>query len=71
MKVVEDEYHFVLVCIVLRDIRIKCLKPFYNRGPTKAKFASLMSDMSNNTILRLSKYVYKAFGFRTNVCVNP
>jgi hypothetical protein len=67
MKVMEDEYHFMLVCPVLRDIPILCLKPFYNRWPT---FISLMSDMSNNTIFRLSKYVYKAFEFRKNVYVN-
>jgi hypothetical protein len=29
-----------------------------------------MSDMSNNSILRVSKYVNKAFKFRKNVCVN-
>jgi hypothetical protein len=49
-KVVEDTHHFGLVCPVLRDIRIKCLKPFYNSWCTKAKVGSLMSDMSNNTI---------------------
>jgi hypothetical protein len=34
MNVVEDEYHFLLVCPVLRNIRIACLKPFFTRWPT-------------------------------------
>jgi hypothetical protein len=67
MNVVEDEYHFLLVCPVLRNIRIVCLKPFFTRWPTINKFSQLMSDTSTSNILRLSTYICKASELRNNL----
>jgi hypothetical protein len=67
MNVVEDEYHFLRVCPVLRNIRIACLKPFLTMWPTINKFSQLMSDTSNSNILRLRKYICKASELRNNL----
>jgi hypothetical protein len=64
----EDEYHFLLVCPVLRNIRSACLKPFFTRWPTINTFSQLMSDTSTSNILRLSKYIVKPPNFGT-ICI--
>ena len=59
--VIEDEYHFLLVCPVYRELRQKYLKPYYCHWPTINKFEKLMSSESTSIIYSLSKYVYFAF----------
>ena len=60
MKVIENEYHFLLVCPHYRDLRIKCLQPYFCRWPSLNKFDQLLSSTSKTTILRLAKFIYLA-----------
>ena len=59
--VIEDEYHFLLVCPLYRELRQNYLKPYYCHWPTINKFENLMSSKSTSIIYSLSKYVYFAF----------
>ena len=55
---VENEYHFLLVCPLYRELRKKYLKSYYCRWPTLNKFDQLMSSKSKNELFNLSKYIY-------------
>ena len=64
MNVLEDEYHFLLVCPKYRNLRINYLKPYFCHWPSLNKFDSLMSSTSVDTINNLSKYIYSAMKMR-------
>ena len=38
MGMIEDEYHFLLVCLSFSDIRRQCLPSYYSRWPSVTKF---------------------------------
>ena len=61
---IENEYHFLLVCPLYRDLRIKYFKPYYCRWPTLNKFDDLMCNTSKKVILNVAKYIYFAFQLR-------
>ena len=61
---VENEYHFLLVCPLYRELRKKYLKSYYCRWPTLNKFDQLMSSKSKNELFNLSKYIYFATKLR-------
>ena len=63
-KLVESEYHFLLVCPLYRELRQKYMKSYYCRWPTLNKFDSLMSADNKRTILSLAKYIYYASELR-------
>ena len=65
-KLVESEYHFLLVCTLYMKLRQKYMKSYYNRWPTLNTFDSLMSSDNKRTILMLSKYIYYASELRRN-----
>ena len=60
LNVVESEYHFLLVCPNLLELRRKYLPPYYCHWPNLNKFDSLMSSSSKKTLLNLAKFVYHA-----------
>ena len=57
MNVIENEYHFLLCCPFLNELRRSILKPFFCRWPTLNKFVILMTKSS---IFKLSKFIYYA-----------
>ena len=59
LNVVENEYHFLLVCHFYRNILKKNFKKYYLAWPTINKFESLMTTENKRTILNISKYLYK------------
>ena len=61
MNVIEDEYHFVLVCPLYRQLRLEILPKYYRRWPTKNKFIRLLTSTSIVLLNKLAKFVYIAF----------
>ena len=55
MNVIENEFHFLLVCPKYRHLKCKYFKPYFCQWPNVNKFEILMSRQNRNTLLKLSK----------------
>ena len=64
MSKIEDEFHFLLVCPMYRELRRKYLKAYFCHWPTLHKFDILLSSTSFKTVLNLSKFIYYAMKIR-------
>ena len=60
MNVVENEYHFLLVCPFYREIRYRCLPNYYCSWPSIQKFRNIMTSSQKSIINKLAKYLYLA-----------
>ena len=67
MKVIENEYHFLLVCPRYHVLRTKYLPRYYLRWPTLNKFVQLMSSENVNLLIRLSKFNHQAWLLRNEI----
>ena len=65
MKVIEDEYHFLLVCPIYRELRTKLLPKYFCRWPTRNKFIKSLNEEQNSILKKLAKFVYLANEKRT------
>ena len=63
-NVIEDEYHFLLVCPFYRDLRRKYFKTYYFSSPNLHKFNLLMQTRSSTILKKLAKYLIEAFDKR-------
>ena len=64
MNVIEDEYHFLLVCPTYRDLRKIYLKPYFYTWPSIQKFKMLMSSKSLKMLRNISIFLKNAFSQR-------
>lgn len=60
MKVLENEYHFTLVCPRYHDLRRAILPKYYCNWPTNHKFVGLMKSSQSGVLFKLAKFVYLA-----------
>ena len=58
MQVIENEYHFVLVCPFYRKLRHEILPKYYNSWPNKDKFKALLQTSNKGLLWKLAKFVY-------------
>jgi len=58
MNVIEDEYHFILVCLLYRDIRRGYFPSYYCHWPTASRFQSLLSSNQSSLLNKVAKYIY-------------
>ena len=63
-NLVENEYHFLLVCSLYRELRKQYLKPYFCRWPTLNKFDALMSNTNRKSLLNVAKFIYYAMNLR-------
>ena len=70
MGVIENEYHFLLICPKYYNIRQKFIKDCYYRWPTVQKFEKLISSNNPEILLSLSKYLFNAFREREQAETN-
>ena len=63
----EDEFHFILVCPVYVDLRIKFIKPYYFRKPSMYKLIQLLNVTSTKWLSNLGKYLNNAFKRRSQM----
>ena len=64
-SVIEDEYHFLLICPVYNQLRNIYIKNYYSVHPNHHKFVALLSNTKKNILQNLSMFVYYAMKFRT------
>ena len=57
---IEDEYHFILICPVYRDLRIQYIKSYYFRHPSMYKLVCLFDIKSVKVLTNLCKYLNAA-----------
>ena len=60
LNVLEDEYHFVIICQRYNDLRRKYIKPYYYIRPVMFKFLDLIQSTSLIIVKNLAIFVYKA-----------
>ena len=61
---IQDEYHFVLVCLVYDSIRKKYISSFYYKRPNVFKFITLMQSNQLKVLRNLGKYLCESFALR-------
>ena len=61
----EDEYHFVLECILYKDLRRKLIRKYYWHRPSMFKFIQLLTNGSRKDIIGLGKFTFCAFKLRS------
>ena len=54
---VGDEFHFILECPILNELRLKYIPQFYFRRPNFYKYSQLLSIQSKNKLLNLGKFL--------------
>ena len=66
MNVIENEFHFLLVCPLYRDLRKIHFKNYFCHWPTiyRPKFNVLLMSQSEKVLYNLSKYLRDAFKLR-------
>jgi hypothetical protein len=57
----ETELHFLLVCPKYSDLRVQFIPLKFYRHPSLFKLSLLLSCMSDNVIVRVCTFVYKAY----------
>ena len=66
----EDEYHFVMECKVLVELRKLLLPAFYWKRPNMFKFIELINTENVSTMKKLGNFVSKAFQLRSEMLYN-
>ena len=63
---IEDEFHFILVCKVFQDLRVKFIKTFYRTRPSMLKFVNLLNTRNKSVLINLGKFIFHATKQRNN-----
>ena len=63
-NVLEDKFHFIIVCSLYKDLRKIYIKRYYWQRPNMPKFLELFSTENCNIIKNLSIFIEKAFKLR-------
>jgi len=60
MNLLEDEFHFFLICPFYSDFRKRYIKPYYYRRASVFKLVQLMSINNFKILTNLAKYLQNA-----------
>ena len=66
-NVVENEYHFVLVCPAYRSVRTHFLPTYYCSWPNKYKLEHLLKAANKNLTIKLYNYLTAAWKIRCHI----
>ena len=67
-----DEFHYILACPKLEDVRSEFISPEYSDRPSLITFKMLMQTNDEATLLKLSKFlkhILKVLWFLFNTCL--
>ena len=62
--VLEDEYHFVLGCLLYLNLKTQYINTYFWKHPSMIKFIELVSTKNVHVLKKLSTYIEKAFKLR-------
>ena len=57
---IEDEHHFIILCKVYNDLRVKYLPSYLYMNPSVHKFVTFFNTCNKNIMLRMSKCIKEA-----------
>ena len=60
-NLIENEYHFLLVCPLYNELRKKYIRELYFVHPSIDTFSALMTCKNQNVIQNLAMFIYHAF----------
>ena len=63
---IEDEFHFVLECILYSELRKQYIPSYFRHRPNMHKFVALITSENKLVIKKLCIYIFNAFQVRTN-----
>ena len=66
-NVVEDEFHFILECILFKDLRKRYINKYYWERPNMPKFIELFTTENSKVLTNLGTFVQKAFEPRNEI----
>ena len=58
LRVIEDEYHVILICPKYLDLRILFILPKYYTQPSLERFCQLMNNKNTDVICKLAAFVH-------------
>ena len=64
---IEDEYHFILICPKLEDLRKLYIQKYYLKHPSMFKFIELLTSNNKVILTKLALYCIKGFKLRDNL----
>ena len=67
---IEDEYHFIIICPLYRDIRKDYIPNYYVKKPSMDKFITLLKCTSVKKLKNLATFVIKATKLRNLAIIN-
>jgi hypothetical protein len=67
MNVVENEYHFVLVCLAYRSVHTHCLPTYYCCWPNIYKLEHLLKAANKNLTIELYNYLKAGWKIRCHI----
>ena len=53
-----DEFHFLLECPALSELRLKYIPKYFRTNPNFYKYAQIISYQNNKQMLNLSKFIH-------------
>ncbi len=66
-NVLEDEFHFLMICPMYTELRRIYIHSFYLKKPSMFKLVELVSSSNRKTIRNLGIFITKAFEKRTDI----
>ena len=64
LNVIEDEFHFLLVCPKFIDLRMKYIPSYYFNPPVIYKFKTILSSQNTSILRKLGRYIFFATKLR-------
>ena len=67
LGIIEDEFHFVLVCSYFNDARKKYIKPYFYNHPNLHKLIELFTNSSKTSTLKLALFIKESLRIRSSI----
>ena len=61
---IEDEYHFICICQLYKQLRKRYISEYYFKRPNMHTFIELMSNDDTRTVCNLTNFFFKFFLIR-------
>ena len=61
---IEDEYHFICICQLYKQLRKRYIPEYFLKRPNMHKFIELMSNDDTRAVCNLANFVFQAFLIR-------